>query len=136
MKHFKEEQWNFTHRCPVFGPMTFDWSTLDYIVKRWNTRSKACPKEPSTTSNSFLMSQIQNFKACHAGYSHVMEIDAVVDELTLDWDRSSFEAFAVNGQLHISEEDEMDEISGQEQPRRVLPGGHRRHSQEVPGAWP
>jgi hypothetical protein len=41
VKHFKEEQWNFTHRCPVFGPMTFDWSTLDYIVKRWNTRSKA-----------------------------------------------------------------------------------------------
>ncbi len=37
-KHFREDIWQLTHRCPAVGAITFDWTTSDSIAKGWNTR--------------------------------------------------------------------------------------------------
>jgi hypothetical protein len=37
-KHFREDIWRLTHRCPAVGPITFDWSTPGRIANGWNRR--------------------------------------------------------------------------------------------------
>lgn len=39
-KHFKEEQWNLIHRCPVIGIISIDWrDDHDQLISTWNTRA-------------------------------------------------------------------------------------------------
>lgn len=38
-KHHKEEIYGLTHRCKVLGPISWEFSERDYIVKKWNTRT-------------------------------------------------------------------------------------------------
>ena len=37
-KHFKEELFCMVHRCKIFGPISIDFTNMNNLQKRWNTR--------------------------------------------------------------------------------------------------
>lgn len=38
-KHFRDDLWRLSHRCPAVGPITLDWTTPESLVHHWNTRA-------------------------------------------------------------------------------------------------
>ena len=38
-KHYKHDYYSLVHRCSVFTTLALDWSSLESLEKRWNTRT-------------------------------------------------------------------------------------------------
>ncbi len=44
-KHFRDEAYKLIHRCPVLGPIVFDWrEEKAKHIEHWNTRHDAKEK--------------------------------------------------------------------------------------------
>ncbi len=39
-KHFREDQWQLIHRCPVMGAMCLDWRPKNKLYEIWNSRAE------------------------------------------------------------------------------------------------
>lgn len=65
-KHFKEEIWHGIHRCPVAGPLVFDWrESVQTIADEWNRRAPLAPAadtlEALTARNAELEAALRLF---------------------------------------------------------------------------
>lgn len=45
-KHHKHDVWSLVHRCSVFTTLHIDWTELESLRQRWNTR-----KQPNNAIN-------------------------------------------------------------------------------------
>ena len=40
-KHFKDEAFRLTHRCPAVGAILLDWAPREHLIARWSRRARA-----------------------------------------------------------------------------------------------